>query len=97
MSAERLDRRGGAVSATSEFPSESKITNLWAVIEKKRNSLPDSRPLLFDLYNDRLDYENLVATAASELEQAGYILTEDVKYVITKAMGRWERAVGSVK
>jgi hypothetical protein len=36
MPAERLDKREGAISATSEFPSESKIANLWAVIEKKR-------------------------------------------------------------
>ncbi len=36
MPAERLDKREGAVSTTSEFPSESKIANLWAVIEKKR-------------------------------------------------------------
>ena len=55
-----------------------------------RKYRPDSRPLVNDLYASREDYLARVRAEAEKLVEEGYMLSEDIEYVITKSARLWD-------
>ena len=49
----------------------------FAKTKEEREAVGDSRPSLVERYKDRSDYMNRIRAAARDLEQRGFLLTED--------------------
>jgi Alpha/beta hydrolase domain len=54
----------------------------FAKTKEEREAVSDSRPSLVERYKDRSDYMNRIRAAARDLEQRGFLLTEDSAIIL---------------
>ena len=62
----------------------------FAVTKAAREEARDPRMSIEERYGNRAQYHRLVTDAATRLVQAGYLLNEDVDWVVERALANWD-------